>query len=132
MSKVLSLSEAAFIALHGMILVARSDKNYNVIRIAEDTSASKHHVAKIMQRLVKDDFLNSSRGPNGGFSLKKKPADISFLDIYESIEGKIEMAECPMNKLICSFEQCIFNNITNTITLQFKNYLADQTLDKYL
>jgi DNA-binding IscR family transcriptional regulator len=46
MSKVVTISEAASIALHGMILIARSEPSINVMQIAELTGASKHHVAK--------------------------------------------------------------------------------------
>jgi len=132
MAKILTISDAAFIALHGVILVARSENNFNVRHIAEETGMSRHHVAKVMQRLVKDNILTSSRGPNGGFVLKRKPEEITFLEIFESIEGKIEVADCPLDKKICKFGLCIFNNITSKMTLQFKNYLAEQTLDKYL
>ena len=132
MSRILSLSEAASIAIHGMILVARSDKLVNVNQIAELTTSSRHHVAKVFQRLGKESFINSSRGPSGGFSLKMAPADISFLDIYEAIEGKIEITKCPLDKPICPFDKCIFNNVINDLTLEFRNYLEEQTLDKYL
>jgi Rrf2 family protein len=132
MSRILSLSEAASIAIHGMILVARSDKLVNVNQIAELTSSSRHHVAKVFQRLVKEDFITSNRGPSGGFSLKMDPSDISFLDIYEAIEGKIVITKCPLDKPICPFEKCIFENVIKDLTLDFRNYLEKQTLDKYL
>ena len=132
MSRILSLSEAASIAIHGMILVAQSDKLVNVNHIAELTSSSRHHVAKVFQRLVKEDFINSNRGPAGGFSLKMDPSDISFLDIYEAIEGKIVITKCPLDKPICPFEKCIFENVIKDLTLDFRNYLEKQTLDKYL
>lgn len=132
MSKIVTLSEAASIALHGIILVAKSEKLINVVQIAEATSSSKHHVAKVFQRLVKEKFINSHRGPTGGFSLNKKPEDITLLEIYESIEGKIEMNECPLDKQICSFEKCILNNITKEMTMQYQKYLESQTLDMYL
>ncbi|MDT8392299.1 MAG: Rrf2 family transcriptional regulator [Bacteroidales bacterium] len=132
MSRILTLSEAASIAVHGMVLVARSDKLVNVNQIAELTSSSRHHVAKVFQRLVKENFISSSRGPNGGFSLKMAPADISFLDIYEAIEGKIEITKCPLDKPICSFDKCIFKNVIKDLTLEFRKYMEEQTLDKYL
>lgn len=132
MSKILSLSEAASIAVHGMILVARSDKLVNVNQIAELTSSSRHHVAKVFQRLVKEGFVNSNRGPSGGFSLKMAPADISFLNIYESIEGKIEITKCPLDKPICPFNKCIFKNVIHDLTLEFRQYMEEQTLDNYL
>ena len=132
MSKVVALSEAASIALHGVILVAREERGMNVARIAELTSTSKHHVAKVMQRLVKSGYLISHRGPRGGFELKKKPREINFLEIYETIEGAIEINTCPMNKPVCPFEKCIMNNITSKMSKEFKDYLRNQTVDEYI
>ncbi len=93
MGKIITLTEAASIGLHGMIIVARNKNLTNVQDIAELTGTSKHHVAKIFQRLVKAGFLYSQRGPADGFVLKK-PEDITFLDIYEAIEGTIELSIC--------------------------------------
>ena len=132
MSKILNISEAASIAVHGMILVARSDKLVNVNYIAELTASSRHHVAKVFQRLVKEGFINSSRGPSGGFSLKMAPEDVSFLDVYEAIEGKIIITKCPLDKPICPFDKCIFQNVITDLTLEFRTYMEEQTLDKYL
>jgi len=132
MAKIVTLSEAASIALHSIILIARSDTSINVIQIAEMTESSKHHVAKVLQRLVKENFLSSYRGPSGGFSLKKKPEEITFLDIYEAIEGKLEITVCPLEKQVCPFDRCLMNNVTNKMTADFKSYLQNQTVDKYL
>ncbi len=132
MSKIVSLSEAASIALHGIILIAREKKGMNVVRIAESTSTSKHHVAKIMQRLVKSGYLVSHRGPRGGFELKKKPEKITFLEIYETIEGTIEINTCPMDKPVCPFDKCILNNVTSKMSREFREYLRQQTVDQYL
>ena len=104
----------------------------NVVQIADATSSSKHHVAKVFQRLVKEKFVNSHRGPSGGFSLNRKPEEITLLEIYEAIEGKIELTQCPLDKQICPFDKCILNNVTKDMTIQYRDYLQGQTLDKYL
>lgn len=132
MGKVVILTEAASIALHGMIIIARNKNLVNVQEIAELTETSKHHVAKIFQRLVKAGFLYSHRGPTGGFILRKKPEEVNFLDLYEAIEGKLEITKCPLNKPICNFDRCIMNNVTMRMTKEFKEYLQSQTLDMYL
>ena len=132
MSKIVSMSEAASIALHGVILIAREKQGMNVVRIAESTSTSKHHVAKVMQRLVKSGYLVSHRGPRGGFELKKKPEEITFLEIYETIEGSIEINTCPMNKPVCPFDKCILNNVTSKMSKEFRDYLSKQTIDQYI
>jgi len=125
------MSEAASIALHGVILIAREKQGMNVVRIAESTSTSKHHVAKVMQRLVKSGYLVSHRGPRGGFELKKPPEEITFLEIYETIEGSIEINTCPMDKPVCPFDKCILNNVTSKMSKEFKEYLRNQTIDQY-
>jgi len=132
MAHVIQFSEASFIALHGMVIVAGSDELVNVVKISERLKSSKHHVAKVMQRLVKDGFLISHRGPSGGFSLKIPAKDITLLELYESIEGKITIGDCPLDIQVCPFDKCIFNNVTKRLTEEFVDYMKSQTLDDFL
>lgn len=132
MAHVIQFSEASFIALHGMVIVAKNEGLTNVLQISERLNSSKHHVAKVMQRLVKDGFLTSHRGPTGGFILKKKPELITLLELYESIEGKIEIGECPMDNPICPFGKCIFNSVTKKMTEEFVEYMQGQTLKEFI
>ncbi len=133
MAKIVSLSEAASIALHAMILIARQEKgSLNVDKIAEITQSSRHHIAKVMQRLVKEGYVSSTRGPSGGFFLIKNPENITLLEIYEAIEGRITVASCPMEKPVCNFGQCFLNNIIFDLTVNFKQFLQNHTLKDYL
>ena len=134
MSKLFTFTEAASIAIHGMILIANSkDKeSVNVNYIAEMTNSSRHHVAKVFQRLVKKGYISSSRGPAGGFYLKCDPAKVNLLDIYETIEGEVEIHDCPLNKEICSFGLCIFENKIKDLTIEFRNYLQEKKISDYI
>lgn len=132
MSNILALSEAATIGLHSMVLIAKSTEKLNANQIAEQIGSSKHHVAKIMQRLAKENFIASNRGPLGGFILKKEPSEISLLQIFEAIEGKISEHNCPGSKEDCPFGNCILGDVSNKLTNDFLHYLKSQTLDKYL
>jgi Rrf2 family protein len=131
MSKIFSLSEAGSIAIHSIVLIAQSETKLNVVKIAERTGSSKHHVAKVLQRLVKDDFLSSNRGPHGGFELKKPADEINLLEVYESIEGKIEITKCPMDNVICPFDKCILGTVVSEMTQNFKDYMSAQKLIDY-
>lgn len=132
MSKIISLSEASTIGLHAMVLIARSVDGLNVQAISDRTGSSRHHIAKVLQRLVKENYLTSTRGPSGGFVLKKKPEEINLLQIYECIEGKIEISNCPLDHEICAFEKCLFNNLTQQMTKQAIEYLESRTIASYL
>lgn len=131
MSRIISISEAASIAIHSMVLIASSKEGLNVTTIAERMGASKHHVAKIMQRLVKEGFLYSQRGPTGGFHLNKAPGDISMLDVFETIEGKLSETACPMEHPICPFDKCLMGGIVTKMTKEFKDYMSKQVLSDY-
>ena len=128
MATVFSLSEAVSIAIHSMVLISRSGEIMNVIKIAEATGSSRHHVAKILQRLVKEGFLKSARGPSGGFTLNVDPAEISLLRIYEAIEGKIIIPSCPSEHPVCPFVKCIMSNVVGQMTQLFIDYLTTNTV----
>ena len=126
MAKIVNITEAVSIALHSMILISRSEGLINVNKLAEITNSSKFHISKIMQKLVKDDFLTSQRGPTGGFSLTRTPEEITLLEIYEAIEGKISVSRCPLNRATCPFGRCIFEDLTVKMTKEFKDYLQNK------
>lgn len=128
MAKIVTYSEAASIGMHGMVLIARAGEIMNVQKITEITGSSKHHVAKVMQRLVKDGLLISNRGPQGGFMLNEEPKNITLLRIYESIEGEVKILECPHEKPVCPFGKCILGNVVPQMTTLFRDQLASTTL----
>lgn len=132
MSNIVQLSEAASLAIHSMVIIARSDKIVNANHIAEITGASRNHLAKVMLTLSKMGLVKSLRGPSGGFVLAKKPEQITLLQVYESIEGKIAISECPSHKPICPFNKCILNNILNKVTQEVKDYFEHNTLKEFL
>ena len=132
MSKIFALSEASSIAIHSMVLIARSDSSINAGKVAEVTGFSKNHIAKVLQRLVKNDMLTSVRGPAGGFSLKKDANSVSLLDIYQSIEGNLDVVDCPLSNEICGFDLCLIGGVVNKLTAEFKKFLQEQTLQSYL
>ncbi|PKP03923.1 MAG: Rrf2 family transcriptional regulator [Bacteroidetes bacterium HGW-Bacteroidetes-6] len=129
MSKPIQISEAATIGIHALVLISNSENNFmNVNVIAERTGSSKNHIAKVMQNLVKADFVTSVRGPAGGFSLSKDPNEITLLDVFESIEGKISMRACPFEKAICPFEKCLMGGVFHKLTDELVDYLKSNTL----
>ncbi len=132
MAKIVHLSEAASLAIHSMVLIAKSDSHINVNILAQEMGASRNHLAKVLQQLVKFNYLRSVRGPSGGFVLNVKPSEITILDVYEAIEGRIETPDCPLDRQICPFDKCLMGGMVKSVTNQFKDYFKDQTLEKFI
>jgi Rrf2 family protein len=130
MSGILQISEAVSLALHSMVLIAKTKGMLTTGEIADTTKASHAHLSKVLQRLSKADLVNSVRGPSGGFYLARPANTITLLEIYETMEGPIEIPKCLLkNNDKCLYDQCMFNGLLENLTVQFKNYLASHTLD---
>ena len=89
MASIINFSEAATIGIHSMIVIAREEKPLNAIELSNKIAKSKHHIGKVLQRLVKMGYLKSQRGPTGGFALNVDPNQISMYQIYTAIEGPV-------------------------------------------
>jgi len=133
MSSLLNLSESAFLALHGMVALAKSAPEKVRIKVlASELNASEAHLAKVFQSLHKNGLLKSTRGPNGGYNLINSPEEISFLDIYEAVESKVNMENCPFGKLDCMYDSCVFDSSISVLSQNIYNTFANLKLADYL
>jgi Rrf2 family protein len=128
MTKILAISEANVISFHAMALIAISEISINTHDIAEISGASKHHAAKVLQRLVKKGLLGSTRGPSGGFYLKKHAEDIFLIEILEALEGEVTVNDCPIDNAICPFGSCLMGGICTEVGNKLMDYLRSHTL----
>jgi len=128
MSKIINISEAASLALHSLALIAGSKEMINAFDIAERTGFSKNHLSKVLQVLVKNGYINSTRGPKGGFVMRAEPEDISLLEIYELFEGKLQQPVCSLHNGLCPFKSCVFGGLTGKFTLEFQTHMGHKTI----
>ncbi len=128
MTKILAISEANAIAFHAMALIAKSQISINATNIAEITKSSRHHTSKVLQRLVKEGLLGSTRGPSGGFYLKRHAKEIQLIDILEAIEGEVEVNQCPIDNHVCPFGECLMGGICYEIGETMLRYLKENSL----
>lgn len=129
---LVNVSEGASLALHSMALIAgREAERMTVKALAEELDASQAHLAKVFQKLGKAGLVNSVRGPSGGIELGRPAQEISFLDIYEAIEGRVVLGGCPLNRSHCAFEECIFSDELNRISNDIYETLEKTVLSDY-
>jgi len=98
------LSNTCKYALRALIYLgkfSRDDKRIGIKKISEDLELSSPFLGKILQNMVKQKLLVSTKGPNGGFSLAKKPAEISLWEIVTKVDGEEFFTNC-----LISLEPC--------------------------
>ena len=125
MSRLIHISEAASLAIHSLALIASSTVRLNAKKISEILHVSQNHLAKILQILAKNEYLESNRGPGGGFIFKKNADQISMLEIYQLIEGNVECQLCGIIENHCPFISCIFGGKPDKLTNEFVEYLTN-------
>ena len=132
MAKILNISEAASLALHSMVFLASNrKKKISTKEIADVLKASENHLSKVMQRLVKGKLIESKRGPDGGFVIARPLDEITFMEIYESVEGKFDLNTCLFMHSICSGKGCILEYLPESIHDQIQNYFMKTTLQDF-
>ncbi|MGB0497491.1 MAG: RrF2 family transcriptional regulator [Rubricella sp.] len=62
--------------------------------IAKTCNSSEHHLAQIIHRLARLDFIASTRGRSGGVKLARAPEEIVIGDVVRAIESDFPFAEC--------------------------------------
>jgi len=133
MGQMIQLSEAASIALHSVAFMARAPEDwFTAGQIAASSGASGNHIAKVLQRLVKSGILRSVRGPHGGFALAKPKSELTFLEIYEAIEGRVSTGACPLHRGVCPFSKCIFGGMLNRVNAEIVDYFRNKTIADFV
>ena len=111
--------------------INEGERLVRVREIAERQRISDKYLEQIISTLVKNKFVISTRGPQGGYRLSKKPRDYTVGSILRVIEGKLSPVACledEKNECIRK-EECItlvlwekldeaINNVVDNITLQ--------------
>ncbi len=123
------ISESTAIALHSMIyIVNREDKIIPLKEIAGKFNISEHHLSKVLQRLSKEGFIKSVKGPKGGFSITNEYKNITFLEIYEMMEGKIKRQNCLFNSNPNSCDKCIMNNLIDDMNEKLIDFMKNRKI----
>ncbi len=91
------LSNTSKYALRGLIYLAKNDREDSRIgikKISKDLGISSPFLGKILQNLVKEKLLVSTKGPNGGFSIARPPEEITLWDIVTNVDGEEYFTNC--------------------------------------
>ncbi|MBE9914827.1 RrF2 family transcriptional regulator [Paenibacillus donghaensis] len=119
----MKFSKATDYALHTILdLIAESpNKPVRVQQLAEKQGVSPTYLSKILTKLAKAGLVESASGANGGYRLKARKEDISFLDVIHAIEGTASLfhcclhdeEECDIRKVMISAEEAMEERLRN-------------------
>lgn len=84
---------------YGIVLLthlasARIDEVHNARELSQSAHLPLPVVSKLLKVLTREGFLVSQRGAKGGYSLAKRPEDVTVVAVIDALEGPIALTEC--------------------------------------
>ena len=108
-----------------ILLASEGDSTKSAREIATLLNVSLAHLAKVIQQLAKNGLVMTTRGPKGGVRLARDPRDITFLEIYEAIDGKLDGKHCLLHSEgRCPFKTCIFGDMLDRMSAEIRDRFA--------
>ena len=93
------------------------------------------YLEQLFLRLRKNNLVQSSRGPSGGYVLSKPPDEIKLLSIINAVDEKIKTVKCKKeSKKGCNGKsiKCITHNLWDDLEAHINKFFENNTLNDIL
>lgn len=119
-------TKATNYALHIIAYMIMHDKNDNLSLqpLASHFKVSATYLSKILTQLVKAGMIQSTPGVNGGYVLRRKKEDISFMDVIRATEGAGALFSCDLQE----DGECQIGKVMSEAENVMEKYLQDKKL----
>lgn len=124
-------------AIRATIFIASESsdgKRSSINDIARKIESPEPFTAKILQRLVKANIINSIKGNGGGFELNKTQLkEIKLEQLVKAIDGNTLFERCSLGLHDCSDKHpCPFHNKYKPLRENLKKTLVETTIEELL
>jgi Rrf2 family protein len=126
------LSKSFGYALRGILYIATiqdEQRRVQVDEIAAQLAVPKHFLGKIMQELVKEGLLKSTKGPYGGFSLADITLSSPLIRLVEITDGMDQFKYCVLKLKYCDgLNPCPLHHDVEEIKTNLLNVFTKTTI----
>ena len=125
---------------YAVMAMADLAKNYveeptSLTEISLRQGISLDYLEQLFSKLRKNNLVQSSRGPSGGYRLTKPPEEIKLLSIIDAVDEKIKTVKCRKeSKKSCNGKsiKCITHNLWEDLETHISKFFEDNTLNDIL
>jgi len=89
---------------------------------------SLSYLEQLLSRLRKGGLVTSTRGPGGGYSLSRKPDQISIAQIIDAIDENIDATLCAGHKNCIDDDACLTHFLWAELSVNIRQFLSKKTL----
>ncbi len=108
----------------------KSGEEYvSVSGIAEEEEIPYAFARSIQHDLVKGGLIKTVRGAHGGLILNCDPAEVTLLEVLETIQGPVSVSLCSIDPEYCEKQEgCAYNKVWQGADRLLNGYFASITL----
>jgi Rrf2 family protein len=123
--------------LRALIYIARNapkdgEALIRIKDISETQKISVQYLEQILYKLKEAGVILGKRGPNGGYTMLKRPDEISVGEIFRILESDIKIAVCDPAKDICVGEDCTTSYLWGKLNGALEEVLMSTTLQEII
>lgn len=134
------LSNTCKYAVRALIYLGKYSEDgtrIGIKKISSDLIIPTPFLGKILQNLVKQKILVSTKGPNGGFGLGRKTSEISLFDIVRIVDGEDFFKNCLIGMQPCKTHEnnempCPVHSRFGPIRAQLLQFYQETTIEGIL
>jgi Rrf2 family nitric oxide-sensitive transcriptional repressor len=127
------LSQTVEYALRAVVALAHENGRPMVTaNLAKLTDVPMGYLYKVLQQLGRSDLVVSQRGSKGGFTLHKKPEDITLLEVINAVDPFKRIHRCPMDKIQEVDVLCPLHHRLDEAMGALQKAFEDTTIDELL
>ena len=99
--------------------------------ISQRQQISLSYLEQLFGKLRRHELVESTRGPGGGYTLARSPADITVAEIIMSVDEPMDATQCA-GKENCLGEgaRCMTHDLWTALNVKMVEFLASITLQK--
>ncbi len=132
MIRLSKLSDYAVVVLSQ--LARDKGRILSAAELAQATTLPEPTVSKVLKVLAKGNLIVSTRGASGGYTMERRPSDITVRELITALEGPIAVTTClEENNSECGVSQlCPMKGRWQKVNYAIMKTLDEMSLDELL
>ena len=100
----------------------------NLADISKRQEISLAYLEQLFAKLRRKGLVESSRGPGGGYRLKKAAEDISVADVINAVDEQVDATRCGGQQNCQGDLRCLTHDLWQDLSDQISSFLGGITL----
>jgi len=100
----------------------------NLADIAGRQEISLAYLEQLFAKLRKNDLVESSRGPGGGYRLKRPAGEITVADVINAVDEQVDATRCGGQENCQGELRCLTHDLWHDLSTHISSYLNSISL----